>query len=864
MSKNINKSKVYMIISVCILCISILGTSLAYYRNVLFNDNVNTITYGLDYYINYTKGQNITGIELTPVNDYLQGISSDIELWKKDNTYDIYGHIYLDIDEIGTNITKYSALKYALVNNDKIISIGTFKGKTTGENILIASNIPLQTSKQLYTVYVWLDINEDFDNSIQFEELSLTVRCEATMKIETSFIDYINNLYVLGGPTKITQDTSEQQYYYSYQDGTATWGLMNDGQKTGAYGTGSETIVDDITLINGTEGNIRYFGPSSAVDNYVYFNCSDYSNQSDATCEKWRIIGIVDGKVKIIRSEPIGNLAWDHDKNQDSSLITYNNNWSESSLQLLLNGLYYDRGTTTSHTYYSGNDGSDSVELDLRTIGINETTRDFVSKSYWYLGDFKSVNLYPNDIYNYERTYDVGVTVKEGNEFSIYENVGLMYASDYAYGTDLTKCNLGVGSYDESICLSNNWLFYNYYQWLITPRLSRESVWIVRWHGDIDVSYQTNNDGSSARPVLYLDTNVMLKKGDGTSESPYQIYIKEEKLKDKIKNLYTSGNLNLITQEESNDNYYYSYQDDTNSWGLMNDGLKVSDVYGEGSTTITNSSKLTSGMEGNIRYFGPSDSVKNYLYFNCSDYSNQSDSTCEKWRIIGIVDGKVKIIGPKLKSKFSWDYNSDGTYDNNWSDATLNILLNDTYYNSGTTTYYNNNTTGIKIGFENSGIKSSTRNLISDSIWYLGGYTSPMGLYPNDIYHLERLNFVGTTIFEDNPYSINAKIGLMYASDYGYGTDLARCIYDIGMYNDDTCRDNNWLYSGVPQWLITVDASSTIAWQVRSADFAGRVDNHFGVNSDYMNSYPVLYLEPNLTIKSVGDGTSDNPYRLDV
>lgn len=50
------------------------------------------------------------------------------------------------------------------------------------------------------------------------------------------------------------------------------------------------------------------------LNNYIYFNCSDYSNQSSSTCETWRIIGIFDGKVKIMRNNTIGKLAWDYVK----------------------------------------------------------------------------------------------------------------------------------------------------------------------------------------------------------------------------------------------------------------------------------------------------------------------------------------------------------------------------------------------------------------------------------------------------------------------------------------------------------------------------------------------------------------------
>ncbi len=68
------------------------------------------------------------------------------------------------------------------------------------------------------------------------------------------------------------------------------------------------------------------------VNNYIYFNCNNYSNPSSSTCEIWRIIGVFDGKLKIIRNSTIGELAW------DSNGIAA---WSTSTLQKILNENYY-------------------------------------------------------------------------------------------------------------------------------------------------------------------------------------------------------------------------------------------------------------------------------------------------------------------------------------------------------------------------------------------------------------------------------------------------------------------------------------------------------------------------------------------
>ena len=58
------------------------------------------------------------------------------------------------------------------------------------------------------------------------------------------------------------------------------------------YYAPSESLMQD------TAGNIRYYGANP--NNYIYFNCDDYSNQTSSTCEVWRIIGVFDEKVKIM------------------------------------------------------------------------------------------------------------------------------------------------------------------------------------------------------------------------------------------------------------------------------------------------------------------------------------------------------------------------------------------------------------------------------------------------------------------------------------------------------------------------------------------------------------------------------------
>ncbi len=183
-NKEITKNKKILIISgITILVIGLLVGTVAYFSNVLFADlTVDTTTKGLDYYINYSKGTDITNGIVNPSSTYEGGNNATVTLYKKDNTYDIYGNIYLDITTIGDNLKNSEALKYAVLDSsNNVISTGTLKG-TTSSSLLLAQNITLTTTESTYTVYLWLDENNITDYQIEGETISASIRCTATMQ----------------------------------------------------------------------------------------------------------------------------------------------------------------------------------------------------------------------------------------------------------------------------------------------------------------------------------------------------------------------------------------------------------------------------------------------------------------------------------------------------------------------------------------------------------------------------------------------------------------------------------------------------------------------------------------------------------
>ena len=503
MKKIKNKSKLYMIISIIILLIVVIGSAYAYYRIVLFGDlTVNPITNGLDYYINYAKGTDITSSVLEPSSDYRGGNSVTITFYKKDNTYDIYGHIYLDVTSVGTTLSSSASLKYTVLSNDIIISQGTLGGIENGDSLLLAVNIPLSTEQTEYTVYLWLDDANSNASSAENETISATVRCEATMK-EINGIPYrspLSNALT----NMFTPNTTVINNNIPYEYDT-THNLMKDVGE-----------------------NIRYYGASP--NNYIYFNCSDYSNQSSSTCETWRIIGVFGGKVKIMRNAVIGTYAW------DTSASTTNdgygiNNWVNADLMKLLNpgyesetiggSLYYNSG---SGSCYSGSNNA-TTTCNFTSTGIkNDTTRNLISDTLYYLGGWDTVSVYSDTIYEKER----GTTVYSGRPTTWTGKIALPYPSDYGYAADLGSCTQTLFDYDNSTCTSTNWMksiFTSGYNWLLTPNSGSS---FYAWY--VNSSGRLLNDGYACDaigvvPVLYLGSEQEIGSGTGTSSDPYRLSV---------------------------------------------------------------------------------------------------------------------------------------------------------------------------------------------------------------------------------------------------------------------------------------------------------------------------------------------------
>ena len=447
-----------------------------------------------------------------------------------------------------------------------------------------------------------------------------------------------------------------------------------------------------------------------------------------------------------------------------------------------------------------------------------------------------------NNIYDVKVGEGTSINVGKGSNKTIYFHIENVNKGSIKYGVGYnTNTNIEVLVYDDSVDKAIDVIGYG------------ENKFIKLY-----LNNPTDSDSTvTISTVLGYENGGDLIIPDGITLVT-EVYTPSVTLADYITNLYT----NASKTKAQNNGIEYNY---ASSESLMNDRL--------GGTT-------TSLDGGNIRYYGAS--PNNYIYFNCSDYNNQSDTTCEKWRIIGVFDGKVKIIRNESIGKYSWDSSASGVNsgqgENEWPQADLMKLLNpgydsetiggSLYYNSKSGTCYKGKTNATtSCDFTTTGIKNNiTRRKIAEVTWNLGGWNSS-SIYSNQIYGYER----GKKVYSGRSTTWPGKVALPYPSDYGYATDFNKCTQNLYKYNSSTdsyaCRSNDWMYPIITNsgasfgWFLTPNSGfASLAWNV---DSSGSVYySVYGTVFSARGVAPVLYLSSEQVIESGGDGSISNPYKL--
>ena len=270
--------------------------------------------------------------------------------------------------------------------------------------------------------------------------------------------------------------------------------------------------------------------------------------------------------------------------------------------------------------------------------------------------------------------------------------------------------------------------------------------------------------------------------------------------------------------------------------------------------------KLTNGAEDNSYRFAGAN-PNNYVCFGSDDVTCPTENL---YRIIGVIDGKVKLIhangattdmlgtdegyvftyGSSSSYKGNGDLTKIGRYkwnktrDNTWSTSTTNTINLNTNY----LTY-----------LDSKNIK--WKNMIADTTWYVGGMSYDNGVQSNakTAYDYE----VGAN--KDATTTATSKIGLMYVSDYGFAAAPSAWTTILYNYNDATIKNENWLYIGLYEWTISRSSDDS-----DSAFYVSDVGGVYWYFVDYNHVLRPSFNLTSLVKYESGEGTAANPIRVNL
>ena len=252
---------------------------------------------------------------------------------------------------------------------------------------------------------------------------------------------------------------------------------------TSQYTTDGENglYYHDADLANGAGDNSYRFSGANP-NNYVCFGTDEVSCPED---NLYRIIGVFNGQVKLIKSTSYGEYVW------ESDWATQGNTWDETTKP--------DIYTTLNTTYYN-------------TLGSEWQSK--IATHSWKVGGMASdTSATAKDYYDTE----VG-TGQSGYEETM--KIGLMYVSDYGYGASEEYWTTELNNYEPTV--DSNWMYLGTYEWLIS-RSSDNADFAFYVYGTGYVNISDVLSAIAVRPSFYLESDVTYASGSGSMTDPLKI-----------------------------------------------------------------------------------------------------------------------------------------------------------------------------------------------------------------------------------------------------------------------------------------------------------------------------------------------------
>ena len=287
----------------------------------------------------------------------------------------------------------------------------------------------------------------------------------------------------------------------------------------------------------------------------------------------------------------------------------------------------------------------------------------------------------------------------------------------------------------------------------------------------------------------------------------------------------------------------------------------VTEATCKGKSYIVKTDNLTARVANlNMEYAGVGkwSRVNNFVCFGSTETPCPTDNL---YRIIGVFEDKVKLIKYDYATSTllgtDGDYSGSDTPDTNYYKGSLSSI--DTYYWNNVTkknTWSESNLNKINLNtnfINNIGVEWS--NKIVTTTWKVGGNT-----WANVGTSVPKTSYQNEIVAPAENTTYDAKIGLMYVTDYGFAASPSAWTTTLNNYDGNDAKGTsiktiNWMYMGYYDWMIS--RSSDTSYNAFYVGYDGYVSYNY-VSNFGSGVRPSFNLSSSITYVS-GSGSAVDP-----
>ncbi len=379
---------------------------------------------------------------------------------------------------------------------------------------IYSNNIPLKGESE-YKLHIWIDENANNDTMDKNIKLGVIVKgyereetmAEYLIAHKDNTLIYHDGLPDYEGMENYELEAEDLSYRFSGAnpnnyvclDGKETTKCETDDDLYRIIGLFKNDLnLYEIKLIKAQGATATELGEGSAYGG-LHSN-TDYSNgQSYYKGTNWKTLA---------------GYYWNNSEGDNSTNMWRYSNLNKENLNnfyynYIINRVPYLQNMITEHTWITGG---------LITVGNAKVTYNLE------LGEEK---IKVNDKVCKTANDATGAVncIKEDLEYS--NHIGLMYVSDYMYGTNPSNFAIEASNYENEDVKNNNWLYMGLWEWSIS-RMTNSDVYVrhIAITGYADKGSVVNKNTDAVRPCFYISSSAKLKSGNiGTSTNPYRLAI---------------------------------------------------------------------------------------------------------------------------------------------------------------------------------------------------------------------------------------------------------------------------------------------------------------------------------------------------